>query len=150
MKIALVYNGITRDMLLHGPLDQTAEIDGPLTIATLREAITVQGHEVVLVEANEEAYERLRTSGVDLVFNVAEEMRGADREAQTPAMLAMLGIPYTGSGPVSLALCLHKGKAKEVLSWYGMPTPVFQDCKTLPYEPCALSNVVIGVASICA
>ena len=134
VKIALVYNGITHDMLLQGPLDRTAEFDSPHTIATLREAIAVHGHEVVLVEANEEAYGRLRTSGTDLVFNVAEGIRGADREAHISAMLEMLGLPYTGSGPLSLALCLHKGKTKEVLSWYGIPTPAFQ-VLTHPYEP---------------
>ena len=126
MKIALVYNGIPRDMLLQGPLDRMAEFDCPQTVETLRQAIAVHGHEVVLIEANEEAYERLRTSGVDLVFNVAEGIRGEDREAQLPAMLEMLGIPYTGSGPLSLALCLHKGKTKEILSWHGIPTPIFQ------------------------
>jgi D-alanine-D-alanine ligase len=126
VKIALVYNGIGQDMLLQEPLDRTAEFDSPQTIETLRRAITVLGHEVLLIEADENAYQRLRTSGVDLVFNIAEGLRGEDREAQIPAMLEMLGIPYTGSGPLSLALCLHKGKAKEILSWHGIPTPKFQ------------------------
>ena len=107
MKIALVYNGVTRAMLLQEPLDRTAEFDGPQTVATLREAIAVHGHTVTLIEANADAYGRLRTSDVDLVFNVAEGTRGADREAQIPAMLEMLGTPYTGSGPLSLALCLQ-------------------------------------------
>ena len=134
MKIALVYNGVTRDMLLQGPLDRTAEFDGPHTVATLREALAIHGHAVTLIEANEEAYERLRTSGAELVFNVAEGIRGADREAQIPAMLEMLGMPYTGSGPLALALCLHKGKAKEILSYHGIPTPTFQILQH-PHEP---------------
>ena len=41
MKIALVYNGITHDMLLQGPLDRTAEFDGPSTVAALYEALAV-------------------------------------------------------------------------------------------------------------
>lgn len=126
MKIALVYNGIPGEMLLQSPLDRIAEFDCPQTIDTLRQAIAVHGHEVVLIEANEDAYERLRTSGVEIVFNVAEGIRGEDREAQVPAMLEMLGIPYTGSGPLTLALCLHKGKTKEILSWHGISTPRFQ------------------------
>jgi D-alanine-D-alanine ligase len=113
-------------MLLQEPLDRIAEYDCPQTVAALQEAIAVNGHAVVLIEADTDAYGRLQSSGVDLVFNVAEGVRGEDREAQLPAMLEMLGIPYTGSGPLSLALCLHKGKAKEVLSWYGIPTPAFQ------------------------
>lgn len=126
LKIALVYNGIRRDLLLQTPLDRTAELDSVQTIDTVRQAIAVHGHEVVLIEADEDAYQRLRHSGVDMVFNIAEGIRGEDREAQIPAMLEMLGIPYTGSGPLTLALCLHKGKAKEMLSWHGIPTPVFQ------------------------
>src|SRR4029453_2100986 len=121
-------------MLLQGPLDRTAEFDGPYTVAALREGLALHGHAVTLIEANEEAYERLRTSGVDLVFNVAEGARGADREAQIPAMLEMLGVPYTGSGPLSLALCQKKGKEKKILSYHGTPTPPFQVLKHPP-EP---------------
>jgi D-alanine-D-alanine ligase len=121
-------------MLLTGPLDRTAEFDSPQTIDTLHKAITHHGYDVVLIEADAYAYDRLRSGGIDLVFNIAEGMRGEDREAQIPAMLEMLGIPYTGSGPLTLALCLHKGKTKEILSWYGIPTPAFQ-VMSQPYEP---------------
>jgi D-alanine-D-alanine ligase len=121
-------------MLLQGPLDRTAEFDGPQTTAALREALAVHGHTVTLIEADADAYERLRTSGVELVFNVAEGTHGADREAQIPAMLEMLGVPYTGSGPLALGLCLHKGKTKEILSYHGIPTPTFQVLQH-PHEP---------------
>jgi D-alanine-D-alanine ligase len=113
-------------MLLKVPLDWTAELDSAQTIETLRQAIASHGHEVVLIEADIEAYEKLRKSSVDLVFNIAEGTHGEDRESQIPAMLEMLGLPYTGSGPLALALCLHKGKAKEILSWHGIPTPPFR------------------------
>lgn len=126
MKIALVYNGISRDMLVNAPLDRTAELDSAETIETLRQAVAAHGHEVVLIEADVDAYERLRQSGAELVFNISEGTHGEDRESQIPAMLEMLGLPYTGSGPLALALCLHKGKAKEVLAWHGIPTPQFR------------------------
>lgn len=113
-------------MLLNAPLDRTAELDSAQTIETLRQAIASHGHDVALIEADVEAYEQLRKSGADLVFNIAEGTHGEDRESQIPAMLEMLGLPYTGSGPLALALCLHKGKAKEILSWYGIPTPPFR------------------------
>jgi D-alanine-D-alanine ligase len=136
LKIALVYNSIPPRLLLEEPLDRIAEYDCLQTIAALQQAIAVHGHEVVPIEADEDAYQKLRTSGPDLVFNIAEGIRGEDREAQIPAMLEMLGIPYTGSGPLSLALCLHKGKAKEILAWHGIPTPAFQ-VVTDPGEPLA-------------
>jgi len=40
-------------------------------------------------------------------------------------MLDMLGIPYTGSDPVTLGICLDKRRTKEILSWHGVPTPRF-------------------------
>ena len=113
-------------MLLQKPLDKTAELDCPQTISALSNAIGCLGHDVELIEADEDAYEQLRGSGVGLVFNIAEGIRGEDREAQIPAMLEMLGIPYTGSGPLALALCLNKARTKEILSWHGIPTPPFQ------------------------
>ena len=136
LNIALVYNSIPHHMLTEGPLDRTAEFDSPQTIAILREALATHQHEVVLIEADVDAYGRLRAAGIDLVFNIAEGVRGEDREAQVPAMLEMLGIPYTGSGPLTLALCLHKGKTKEILSCYGIPTPAFQ-VMSQPDEPLA-------------
>jgi D-alanine-D-alanine ligase len=113
-------------MLLNVPLDRTAELDSAQTIETLRRAIAFHGHDVTLIEADVEAYEKLRQSRADLVFNIAEGTHGEDRESQIPAMLEMLGLPYTGSGPLALALCLHKGKAKAILSWHGIPTPPFR------------------------
>jgi D-alanine-D-alanine ligase len=113
-------------MLLNTPLDRAAELDSAQTIETLRQAIASHGHDVVLIEADVDAYEQLRQSEAELVFNIAEGTHGEDRESQIPAMLEMLGLPYTGSGPLALALCLHKGKAKEILSWHGIPTPPFR------------------------
>jgi D-alanine-D-alanine ligase len=37
-----------------------------------------------------------------------------------------MGIPYTGSGPLELAICLNKARAKEVLAFNGIPTPDFR------------------------
>jgi D-alanine-D-alanine ligase len=42
-----------------------------------------------------------------------------------PAMLDLLNVPYTGSSALSLALALHKNKAKEILHARGVPTPGF-------------------------
>ena len=48
----------------------------------------------------------LATSPVDIVFNIAEGFRGRNREAQVPALLELLDIPYTGSDPATLSLAL--------------------------------------------
>ena len=42
-------------------------------------------------------------------------------EMLVPAMLELLQVPYTGSSALSLALALHKNKAKEILRARGVP-----------------------------
>lgn len=61
----------------------------------------------------------------DIVFNIAEGFFGESREAQIPAMLDMLQIPYTGSDPLTLATCLDKARTKEILSYHNIPTAPF-------------------------
>jgi D-alanine-D-alanine ligase len=82
-------------------------------------------HDVTLIEADSNAFEKFKKVRPDLVFNVAECANGISREAQIPAMLDMLQIPYTGSDPLTLATCLDKARTKEVLSYYNIPTAKF-------------------------
>lgn len=110
--------------------DTYAEWDTQETIDAVRTAIE-QRHRVSLVEANEEAFQRFKELRPDIVFNIAEGFRGASREAQIPAMLEMLGIPYTGSDPITLGICLDKSRAKEILSFYGIPNPSFRVVSSL-------------------
>lgn len=41
-------------------------------------------------------------------------------------MLDMLGIPYTASDPLTLAICLNKARTKEILSYYGITNSRFK------------------------
>jgi D-alanine-D-alanine ligase len=77
------------------------------------------------VEADEHAYPKLLNIRPDFAFNMSEGLYGVSREAQMPAMLEMLQIPYVGSDPLTLAVCLDKSRTKEVLSYYGIPTAPF-------------------------
>jgi D-alanine-D-alanine ligase len=88
-------------------------------------AALAEKHQVTLIEADERAFERLRTERPQIVFNITEGLYGVSREAQVPAMLEMLQIPYTGSDPLTLAICLDKSRAKEILAYYSIPTPRF-------------------------
>lgn len=104
--------------------DTFAEWDTMETIEAVRAALA-ERHKVTLIEADRDAYNRLSSLRPDIVFNIAEGLYGVSREAQLPAMLEYLGIPYTGSDPLTLALCLDKARAKEILSYYNIPTPRF-------------------------
>jgi D-alanine-D-alanine ligase len=108
------------------PFDRDSEFDTPKTIETLAAGLRAAGHAVHLVEATADLPRWFLTHRVDLVFNIAEGTHGAHREAQVPAILESLGIPFTGSNSVTLALALDKAKTKQILSGEGIPTPRWQ------------------------
>ncbi len=105
--------------------DRDAEYDSPKTIQSVGDAIASYGHEVVYLEATAELPAILASSGLDLVFNIAEGIRGRSREAQVPAILELLDIQYTGSDPATLSIALDKALAKRVVRQAGIPTPAF-------------------------
>ncbi|MEW6004741.1 MAG: ATP-grasp domain-containing protein [Stygiobacter sp.] len=104
--------------------DAYAEWDSVETINAIKNSLELF-HDVIMIEANENAFENFRKHEIDIVFNVAECANGASREAQIPAMLDMLQIPYTGSDPLTLTTCLDKARTKEILSYYKIPTSKF-------------------------
>ncbi|MEW6506645.1 MAG: ATP-grasp domain-containing protein [Bacteroidota bacterium] len=104
--------------------DTYAEWDTIETVNAIKEALELH-HEVTLIEANIDAFEKFKKVNPEIVFNVAECANGVSREARIPAMLDMLGIPYTGSDPLTLATCLDKSRTKEVLSYHDVPTSKF-------------------------
>jgi D-alanine-D-alanine ligase len=110
--------------------DAFAEWDTIETIHAVRDALSLR-HSVTLIEADEHAYGTLRSSKPDIVFNIAEGRFGASREAQMPAIYEMLNIPYTGSDPLTLGICLDKSRTKEILSYYNIANPKFAVISTL-------------------
>jgi D-alanine-D-alanine ligase len=104
--------------------DEFAEWDSPVTIAAVESALSRLG-KVVRLEAKEDFPERLRLTRPDIVFNIAEGFHGVNREAHVPAICEFFGIPYSGSDPFTLSLCLDKARTKETLTFHGIPTPRF-------------------------
>ncbi|MGB4705569.1 MAG: ATP-grasp domain-containing protein [Candidatus Saccharicenans sp.] len=107
------------------PPDLLAECDSDETIAAVQRALE-KFHRVVPIESDEQAYLRLMEEKPDLVFNIAERLFGPNRESHIPTICEVLNIPYTGSDPLTLGICLDKSRAKEILSYYGIPNPPFK------------------------
>lgn len=106
--------------------DQWDDLDSESTVFAIRDAIREGGHEAEFLEADETVFDTVRDLKPDICFNIAESHFGDSREAQIPAILEKLRIPYTGSKVLSLALTLDKPMTKRVLAWHGLPTPPFQ------------------------
>ncbi|NUS47067.1 MAG: D-alanine--D-alanine ligase [Gemmatimonadaceae bacterium] len=103
------------------PDDEYAEWDSAETIAAVERALARHG-EVVRLEATDDFPQRLRDARPDIVFNIAEGLRGPNREAHVPAICEFYGIPYSGSDPFTLTLCLDKARTKEILRAHDIPT----------------------------
>lgn len=112
------------------PPDQWDDLDSPKTVESIIHALEERGHQAEFFEANIRSpfnlVERLQAYRPDLCFNIAEGHFGDGREAQIPAILEMLEIPYTGSKVLTLALALDKPMTKRILWYHGLPTPEFQ------------------------
>jgi D-alanine-D-alanine ligase len=107
-----------------GPDDRYEEFDKPETLAALGDVLRGAGHEVVLLGDGREFLQRVLDDPPDLVWNLAEgEGIGRCREARVPAALEMLGIPYTGSDPLTLAAALDKDVAKRLVAGAGAAVP---------------------------
>ncbi len=126
MNIGLTYD-LREEYLAEGyGEEETAEFDRPDTIAAIEEALAANGHASDRIGHIRHLAARLVAGERwDLVFNIAEGLRGFGREAQVPALLEAWDIPYTFSDPLVLALSLHKGLTKRVIRDLGLPTPDF-------------------------
>jgi D-alanine-D-alanine ligase len=108
------------------PEDQWADLDSEKTVNSLVEAIRSGGHTCEFLEGDSRLFNTLRKFKPDICFNICEGHFGDAREAQVPALLEMLRIPYTGSKVLALALALDKPMTKRILHWHELPTPAFQ------------------------
>jgi D-alanine-D-alanine ligase len=134
--------------------EETAEFDGIETIEALEGALTSLGCRTDRIGSVQQLATRLVAGHRwDLVFNIAEGLRGFGREAQVPALLDAYDIPYTFSDPLTLTVALHKPTAKRVMRDLGVPTPDFAVVETaddaravdLPY-PLFVKPVAAGTS----
>src|SRR5262249_61578678 len=126
MRIGLTYD--LRDVYLARGFseDDVAEFESGETVEALLRTFAALGHEPVDIGHVKNLTERVAAGERwDVVFNIAEGVRGVGREAQVPALLEAYDIPYTFSDPLTLAICLHKGITKQLIRGAGLPTPDF-------------------------
>jgi len=109
------------------PPDAFADFDHIETIDSIRTAIETDGHQTLFLEANADLPYRLQEEKPDICFNIAEGLGGDAREAQTPALLEMLAIPYTGSRVMTNAIALDKTLTKRIWRDRNLPVAPFQE-----------------------
>ncbi|OGD28980.1 MAG: hypothetical protein A2Y56_05075 [Candidatus Aminicenantes bacterium RBG_13_63_10] len=115
----------------------TGKIEDLEKIATVREeiqaivhALQEEGFDCRAVNIKDDfnrLLEALASPRPDVVFNLVEFFNdNALLEDRVAGLFDLLDIPYTGSPPLTLALCQRKGLAKQILKASDIPTPRFR------------------------
>jgi len=125
LDVALVFDELASALPDDAPEDLGAEYEEERTIEALLEAIRANGHRALALPLREDFPAAVRRAQPDLVFNIAEGVRGPTRESIVPAWLDHIGVPYTGSDGLTLAVSLDKALTKTLAACAGVRTPRF-------------------------
>ncbi len=93
--------------------------------------LKAQGHTVAVAPIGDDVWEPLQSFDPRewLIFNLCEQIRAKTYlEPYATFIYEHLGFGYTGSNGRTLATCLNKARAKEILQAHGVSTAQFQVC----------------------
>lgn len=95
----------------------------------VRNTLLKLGHEVIpygIHDDIEPFLKIVKEEKPDLVFNMSEAFSGKRNfEPNLTALMELVGVPFTGAGPMSLQLCKDKGLTKSILGYHEISTPKF-------------------------
>ena len=127
MRVGLAYDlKETISLPQAGCDDACEEYDSLETVELIATSLEAEGHTVIMLGGGRDFLSKVLHENVDFVFNISEG-RGTyrSREAQVPSILEMLNIPYSGSDPQCLAICLDKPLTKRLVASEGVSTPTW-------------------------
>ncbi|MCL4374569.1 ATP-grasp domain-containing protein [Patescibacteria group bacterium] len=103
----------------------------------IQKTLEKRGYRISFFDFNNlpQVFNELRRSNVDIVFNVCERINDSSLlEPHAASILDTLQIPYTGSNPFTLALCIDKIRVKKLLAFHDIPTPRWDYAYTIDDE----------------
>lgn len=120
--------GIACNLYDENAADQETAVENDLTIIgkDIEKYLLERGYKISFFDFNNlpKAFDDLKNSDVDLVFNVCERINNSSLlEPHVASIMDTLQIPYTGSNPFTLGLCIDKIKVKKLLNYHKIPTP---------------------------
>lgn len=124
--LAITYSDVRREDFPTESLYIT-EKDADMDAAVIARHLETLGVPVHLYPGNADLPDRLRADHPDLVINLVDSIKGDETRASTiPAVLELLGIPYTGTGVLGMALDTNKFVVHKLLQQNGIPVPHHQ------------------------
>jgi D-alanine-D-alanine ligase len=99
--------------------------------AAIAKALKAKGHDVVEIDAGRDLAEKLKKNGIAAAFIALHGRYGEDGTVQ--GLLEVMGIPYTGSGPLPSAIGIDKELTKKLVLWElgeGVTTPKWKTVRS--------------------
>lgn len=93
---------------------------------SIAQTLEARGYRTSFLDFNQpfEAVEQIQRDKISIVFNLCERINHSSLlEPHAAALLDILQVPYTGSNPFTLGLCLDKIRVKKLLAYHHIPTP---------------------------
>ena len=104
------------------PIEAELTSDAEAIAATLAD----RGYRTTFLDFNHpfEAAQQIQDQKIDIVFNLCERINHSSLlEPHAASLLDILQVPYTGSNPFTLSLCLDKIRVKKLFAYHRIPTP---------------------------
>jgi D-alanine-D-alanine ligase len=104
------------------PIEAELTSDAETIAATLAD----RGYRTTFLDFNHpfEAAREIQDAKIDIVFNLCERINHSSLlEPHAASLLDILQVPYTGSNPFTLSLCLDKIRVKKLFAFHRIPTP---------------------------
>jgi D-alanine-D-alanine ligase len=138
MKVAVCFNTVPPSLRRGEASDRISEQGAEGEAKAVAEALGSLGHAVQILPLGADAVTfaaSLQAAAPEAAFNLCEGFWGESRkEMHVAALYGLLGLPFTGSAPLTLGLTQDKVRTKELLLGHGLPTPRY--LLVQPGEPC--------------
>ncbi len=109
----------------YGQDDGSVEAELTNVGKNIQKALESKGYKTVFIDFNDipNSIKLLMHGKIDFVFNVSERLNNSSLlEPHVASLLDIFQIPYTGSSPFTLGLCLDKIRVKKMLTYHEIPT----------------------------
>lgn len=135
---AIIANQILVEELSASDKELASEIAVRDEVEAIQASLEALGFNPIVLEVWDDAsglISQLTRRKLSFVFNLCESLQGESTlEMCIPAVLEMLQLPYSGSGPLTLGLAVHKGRTREILHYHKVPYPRFAVLAEVPKD----------------
>lgn len=138
IRVLIVFNGVLENGA-EKDTDFISESEVRKMAASVYEAAIAEGYDATAMPIFEICSDipKILNFNPDILINLCEGYRGNSQDEMNIAGLwELLGLPYTGNSPFTLAIAQDKTAAKAVFTANNIPTPPYEVFSSVPKSTC--------------